>query len=198
MRLRRGGFPRPSTESGQIGWVAGLFFTLFLGIFLCAMLQMDIYRSSSQYLEDALALSNLASAVVDVEEYGISHRLVITDPVQAYVRYRKAVKENLNLDDLWECKGNGVIGGPVRIVNYTVYSVSGNDVEISSFDENGLMSRRREQLGKASAPDGTRIESTGVYSEISYVQKGFPGVEAEAHKGKLVDIVTNATSANGK
>ena len=198
MRLRRRGFPRPSTESGQIGWIAGLFFTLFLGIFLYAMLQMDIYRSSSQYLEDALALSNLASAVVDVEEYGISHRLAITDPVQAYVRYRKAVKENLNLDDLWECRENGVIGGPVRIVNYTVYNVSGNDVEISSFDENGLMSRRREQLGEVSAPDGTRIESTGVYSEISYVQKGFPGVEVEARKGKLADIVANATSANGK
>ncbi len=197
MKWKKKGFPRPSTESGQTGWAAGLFFILFLGVFLCALLQMEIYRSSSQYLEDALALSNLASATVDVEEYGISHRLVISDPKQAYETYRMAVKENLNLDEGWECRGRGVIGGPVRIVNYTVYNVSGDDVEICSFDENGRMSCWREQIGAAAAPDGTKIESTGVYSEIAYLQKGFPGAAVEARKGKLADIVENFTSTNG-
>lgn len=191
MRFRKRGFPRPNTESGKVEWAAGLFFLLFLGIFLRAQLQLDAYRSSSQYLEDALALSNLASAVVDVEEYGISHKLVITDPRQAYERYRVAVKENLNLNDQWECQGDGVITGPVTIVNYTVYNVSGNDVEVSRFDEDGLMTQWREQLGSAVAPNGTKIEATGVYSEITYQLEGFLGTVAEARKGKLADIVVN-------
>ncbi|MCH5341568.1 MAG: hypothetical protein J1E01_08870 [Acetatifactor sp.] len=196
MRFRKRGFPRPSTKSGQVEWAAGLFFLLFLGILLCALLQLDIYRSSSQYLEDALALSNLASAVVDVEEYGKSHKLVITDPRQAYERYKSAVKENLNLNDQWECQGDGVITGPVIIVNYTVYSVSGNDVEVSRFDEDGLLTQWREQLGSAVAPNGIKIEATGVYSEITYQLEGFLGTVAEARKGKLADIVTNDTTTN--
>lgn len=191
MSLKKKEFPRPSTESGQVEWVTGLFFLLFLGILLCAILQVDAFRASSAYLEDALALSNLASAVVDVEEYGISHRLVIPDPQQAYKRYLEAVKENLNLDGNWQCPSGSMISGPVRIVNYTVYNVSGNDVLVSSFDENGAMGQWSETLGYAVAPNGIPVETTGVYSEIAYMISGFLGIEVEAHKGKLVDVVTN-------
>lgn len=191
MSLRKKEFPQLKTENGKVEWVAGLFFLLFLGIMLCAALQVDMFQSSSDYLEDALALSNLASAVVDVEEYGISHRLVISNPYQAYGRYREAVKGNLNLDENWQCPADRLISGPVRIVNYTVYSVSGNDVTVSSFDESGRMIQWTEALGSAVAPNGIPIESTGVYSEIAYQVEGFLGVMAEAHKGKLVDIVAN-------
>lgn len=191
MSLRKKEFPPLKTESGKVEWVAGLFFLLFLGILLCATLQVNLFQSSSDYLEDALALSNLASAVIDVEEYGISHRLVISDPYQAYGRYREAVKGNLNLDENWQCPAARLISGPVRIVNYTVYSVSGNDVTVSSFDESGRMIQWTEALGSAVAPNGITIESTGVYSEIAYQVEGFLGVMAEAHKGKLVDIVAN-------
>lgn len=191
MSLRKKEFLPLKTESGKVEWVAGLFFLLFLGILLCATLQVDLFQSSSDYLEDALALSNLASAVIDVEEYGISHRLVISDPYQAYGRYREAVKGNLNLDENWQCPAERLISGPVRIVNYTVYSVSGNDVMVSSFDESGRMIQWTEALGSAVAPNGIPIESTGVYSEIAYQVEGFLGVKAEAHKGKLVDIVAN-------
>ena len=190
MKLKKKRFLQPNTESGQVEWVMGLFFLLFLGVLLCAVLQIDIFRSSSRYLEDALALSNLASAVVNVEEYGISHRLVIDDPRQAYERYRTAVKGNLNLDENWECQAVQMISGPVSIVNYTVYNVSGGDVEVSHFDENGLLTQWNETLGNAVAPNGVAIESTGVYSEISYEVEGLLGVKAKAHKGKLADIVS--------
>lgn len=192
MSLKRKKSPQPSTERGQVEWVTGLFFLLFLGILLCAALQMDIFRSSSRYLEDALALSNLASAVVDVEEYGISHRLVIDDPLQAYRRYQEAVKGNLNLDENWECPAVDIISGPINILCYAVYNVSGNDVEVSHFDENGLLTQWKETLGGSTAPNGIPIESTGVYSEISYQIKGLFGVTVEARKGKLADIVSNS------
>ncbi|MCH5337292.1 MAG: hypothetical protein J1E03_00790 [Acetatifactor sp.] len=191
MSLRKKGFPPLKTESGKVEWAAGLFFLLFLGILLCAMLQVDIFQSSSDYLEDALALSNLASAVIDVEEYGLSHQLVISDPYRAYGLYREAVRGNLNLDENWQCPADRLISGPVRIVNYTVYSVSGNDVTVSSFDESGRMNQWTEAMGSAVAPNGILIESTGVYSEIAYQVEGFLGVTVEAHKGKLVDIVAN-------
>lgn len=189
--MKKKRFLPPSTERGQVEWVTGLFFLLFLGMLLCAILQVEVFRSSSRYLEDALALSNLASAVVDVEEYGISNRLLIRDPAEAYAGYKAAVKENLNLNERWECPSGGIISGPVSIVNYTVYNVSGNDVEVSMFDENGSMTRWNEKLGSAKAPNGLLIESTGVYSEIKYRVDGLFGVSQEARKGKLADVVEN-------
>ena len=191
MNLKKKRFLLQSTESGQVGWTAGLFFLFFLGILLCAFLQMEVFRSSSRYLEDALALSNLASALIDVEEYGVSHKLVISDPEQAYERYKEAVKGNLNLNDSWECPAVGMISGPVSIMDYRVYNVSGNDVLVTHFDENGLISSWQETLGSALAPNGVAVESTGVYSEIAYQVEGLFGVSVRAHKGKLVDVVEN-------
>ena len=49
-------------ESGQVSWVLGLFLILFLAILLYMQLQLAMYKASARYLEDALALSNLASA----------------------------------------------------------------------------------------------------------------------------------------
>ncbi|MCM1026196.1 MAG: hypothetical protein NC432_07155 [Roseburia sp.] len=188
MSLKKKEFRLRSTESGQIGWTAGLWLILFMGCFLCALLQLDALRMSAQYLEDALAASNLAAAVIDVEEYGISHRLQISDLQAARRRYETAVKGNLGLDESWECQNRGLISGPVQIVNFTVYNVSGDEVEIHYFDENGVLSSSRGSLGQVRAPNGVLIESTGIYSELRYHITGFLGMETEAYKGKLADV----------
>lgn len=178
-----------STESGQIGWALGLWFMLFLGILLCILLQLETFRASSQYMEDALAASDLAAAVIDVEEYGISHKLWIRDPGEAYGLYMRAIRENLNLNNMWECENKELISGPVHIENFTVYNVSGSEVEVSSFDRSGAAVHRYGVLGQETAPNGMRVENTGVYSEISYQIRGIFGIEVTARKGKLVDVV---------
>lgn len=188
MNLKKKGFPLQSFESGQVGWTAGLWLSLFMGCFFCALIQTDAVRNSAQYLEDALAASNLAAAVVDIEEYGISHRLQISDLQAARSRYETAVKGNLELDDQWECQNRSLISGPVKVVNFTVYNVNGNDVEINAFDENGVLSRTQGSLGQVRAPNGAMVESTGIYSELRYCIKGFLGLEIEAHKGMLADV----------
>ena len=178
-----------STESGQIGWSLGLWFMLFLGIMLCALLQLETFRASSQYMEDALAASNLAAAVIDVEEYGISHKLRIDDPDEAYSRYLRAVRENLSLNNLWECGNRELISGPVHIENFTVYNVSGSEVEVCSFSGSGTILHWYGVLGQETAPNGMKVENTGIYSEISYQIKGIFGIVVTARKGKLVDVV---------
>ena len=79
-------------ESGQVSWVLGLFLILFLAILLYMQLQLAMYKASARYLEDALALSNLASAVIDIREYGSTHKVHITDQEQAYAGYCSAVR----------------------------------------------------------------------------------------------------------
>ena len=189
MSLRKKGFLPLSTESGQIGWTIGPWFLLFMGILLCACLQLEVFKSSFQYMEDALAASNLAAAVIDVEEYGRTHGIRIADPEEACRLHREALKGNLNLNEEWECDNRELISGPVQIDNFTVYNVSGNDVEIYCFEGDGEPVRRQGTLGSVMAPNGITVEATGIYSEISYRIKGLLGVEITAHKGKLVDVV---------
>lgn len=175
-------------EKGQVGWTTGLFFILFLGVTLCAELQIQRCRAASLYLEDALAASNLASAVIDVREYGISHNILIAEPTGAYALYRQAVMENLNLNASWEGQAGGLVQGRVEIVRYIVYNVRDSEVVIYHFEADGRMTQSREILGSAKAPNGISIESTAVYSEITFEVPGLFGGTVRAHKGNLADV----------
>lgn len=187
--MKNTGFPPPRIDDrGQVQWTAGLFMTLFLAVMMCAALQIETFKAASDYLEDALAASNLASALIDIEEYGISNRLEIADPVEACGRYQEALKENLGLDADWECANKGLISGRVRVEAYIVYNVQGDEVCAYVFAPDGSMGEQRGLLGEARAPNGLLIESTGIYSEISFPMQGFLGIAVNARKGKLVDI----------
>lgn len=205
MKWKKRGFLRQSTEygskdcgdrreewqgrdAGQITLCSGLFFTLFLAVLLSAQLQMEMFRSSAGYLEDALAASGLACALIDIREYGYSHVVKISDEEAAYERYLKALKENLGLNESWEGNNRRLISGRVTLETYIIYNVSGEKVEICRMDGEGK-SRSEGRLGEVHAPNGQIIQKTGVYSEISYPVQGLFGVTVNAKKGKLVDIV---------
>lgn len=202
MHLRNGESPRPkiklypmdampawSKARGQVEWVVGMFFLLTLTILLCVQLQITAYRATSLYLEDALAASNLASAVIDLEEYGISHTIQIKEPMKAYGLFCYAVKENLNLNEAWENPNKTIISGTVQIADYIVYSVADKEVTISRIYPNGQMWQEKDVLGNVRAPNGMLVESTSIYSELSFPVRGLFGTEVEAYKGKLVDVV---------
>jgi len=167
----------------------GAFSVLFLAVFLCALQELELFRTTSLYLEDALAASNLASAVVDLQEYGMTHTILIEDPGAAYERYQWAVKGNLNLSDGWESQTGGIVHGAVQIINYTVYNVRENEILVYYYDKNGLLTTWSTPPGGAVAPNGVTISSTSVYSEIAFTVKGMMGIEVQAHKGNLADIV---------
>ena len=180
------------TEYGQVEWVTGLFFLLFLGIMLCFCLQMSVYRAASLYLEDALAASNLASAVIDIEEYGRTHLILIPDPVEAYERFSIAVHDNLQLDAGWESNNKSLIAGPVTVERYIVYNVKQDMVFVQEVNANGGVHQWQGSLGSVKAPNGISIENTSIYSELSFLVEGMFGVTVQAHKGQLADI-TNGT-----
>ena len=176
-------------SEGMLGFISGLFLVLFLAIVLCANLQVESFGATSLYLEDALAASNLASAVIDLEEYGISHVVRIADPLAAYRLYCDAVKENLGLNEQWEGSNQALISGPVTVEAYIIYNVRRDGVTVHAVDNTGQLYSWQGRKGAVTAPDGQLIEYTSVYSEISFPVKGSFGMEVKAHKGKLVDIV---------
>lgn len=193
MRLKRGVFPLQSIkrrDSGQVEWVTGLFLMLILMVALYSRLQMMSWHSTAVYMEDALAASNLASAVIDLEEYGRTHKIRIKNEREAFAVYQEALKANLGLDEQWTCRNKGLIEGTVIITNYTIYHVNGEKVESIRMGRTGdVLERREGRLGEVNAPDGTPVEHTGIYSEIQFMVKGVFGVTVKANKGKLADIV---------
>ncbi len=196
MRLRRSGCQQRNInvrDRGQAEWILGMFFLLVLIVLMNTMLTLASWRSTAGCLEDALAVSNLASALIDLEEYGRSHRVVIADAPAAYEIYTDAVRENLGLDENWECRNRTMIAGPVEIADYIIYNVDQNRVNAVRIGRDGKISERwRGALGAVKAPNGVTVECTGVYSEIRFEVEGFAGVLAQAHKGKLVDIVSES------
>ena len=161
-------------RQGELATFTMVYVLLFLVATVAFALQIREYISLKTHTEDTLAASNLASAVIDIQAYSI---------------YQEALKINMGLNDQWE-DPTGLISSPVRVEQYIVYNVRGSEVEVTSFGE-GLNYSATETLGSATSPNGQVIESTSVYSRISYQVDGYFGVTVPAEKDKLVDIVKN-------
>jgi len=180
-------------REGKIEIVLGVFLLLFFIPVLAAQMQVSQYRATKTYVEDALAASNLASAVIDIEVYGISNDVVINDSDNAFGIYKQALKINLNLDDSWECPNKSAISGKVEIFEYIIYNVIDQDIEIYRYDAlgNKSYSYMSDSLGSVIAPEGSTIESTSIYSRIGFPVESVFGIVVDAKKEKLVDILKN-------
>ncbi len=185
-------------QTGKIEIFIGMYMVVFLLILLSVQLQMRIFMATSTYMEDALAASNLASAVIDVREYGRTHIVKIESPADAFELYRQALKQNLSLDDNWESSKKDLIYGQVEILKYEIYNVENDDITIYSYGTEGEYVRAVPNgLGSVYTPDGVLVESTSVYSKIGFPVKGIFGLVMDARKDKTVDIVSDLLNDTG-
>ena len=174
---------------GEIATFTLVYLILFLLVIAAFALQIRQYLALKSDTEDALAASNLATAVVDIQEYGISHNLIVADPDSAYRIFQDTIRVNLNLTDTW-MDSTGRISGPVTVEQYVVYNVRGQDVEVHSYGPGvTYASVYHGGIGSLTAPNGRTIESTSIYSRISYHVAGYFGTDVPAVKDNLVDIV---------
>ena len=179
-------------KDGKIELFTGMFLVVFLLLLLFVQIQLMLFYTSGIFMEDALAASNLASAVIDVEEYGKTHVIKIASPERSYELYQEALKLNLSLNEAWEHADKDLISGTVQILQYVVYNVMNQDVTVYSFEKDGMHTWiEYGGLGRLHTPDGTLVESTSIYSRIGFPVKGILGVSVYAQKEKSVDIVSN-------
>lgn len=174
---------------GQISTSIVMFF--FLGVLICVWFQIRVgeYQVIGATVEDALAMSNLASAVIDVGVYGKTHEIKIVEE-EAFPRFEEALRGNLNLDEDREYRGKLELVGKVEIAAYQIYQVSGSNVECLGFDEEGrLVSRTLGALGSIYTPDGILVESATIYSKVNFEVKGWGDGIICGTKEKSVDIV---------
>ncbi len=184
-------------SSGKAEIVTGMFFVIVLALLAASQLQIMSFRTTARYMEDALAASNLASAIMDPAAYGRGEGLRIP-PQKAYALYQQALKNNLSLNDAWECENAGLVGGPVEILEYTVYNLSGQDVFITTYGREGERTERiADGKGRIRTPDGCMVERPCVYSRIGFWVEGSWGIRVYACKEKTVDIMAEGEEGEG-
>lgn len=170
--------------------VASMFF--FLMVLIVAVFQFKLYTimTAGAYVEDALAASNLASALIDIKEYGRSHVVRIEDTQRAFQVYRDALYCNLALDEEGYSAKEELLEGKVWIREYIVYNVLEGEVQITAYDgEGNCLRQESSQPGSVRTPDGTLVEHTAVYSRVGFRVMGLMGRGIDAEKEKSVDIV---------
>ena len=180
-------------RKGQIGIVTCLFLTILICILLAFETQVDMYTHVSSMVEDSLASANLAVAVIDIEQYGIDHRILIKDPDASFELWKECFRTNLGLDASWQMADRNVISGPVELTDYIVYNVDGHDVHIHTYGRSHSVRTVTGGLGSVKSPDGKTIESTSIYSRVEFPVSGSFGITARGMKQQLVDVVRNAS-----
>ena len=177
-------------SEGHIDVVVGMMLFLVLVVALLFGFRMSQFMITASGVEDALAASNLASAVIDLEEYGKSHTIQIPDTEMAFWTFREALCYNLRLDEQMDTANTDLLAAPVEIKEYIVYNVKGNVVEAQIRDGKGQLLRQETGTkGMVYTPDKVCVETTTIYSRVGYWVEGLMGQVLYGEKEKSVDIV---------
>ena len=192
MLKKNGCLQQKIKKSGKIDYFVGLFMVFMVSVVMLVCQQISCFMIAGAYVEDAIAASNLAAALIDVEVYGRDRAIRIFDPQGAYELYKEALYVNLQLDEDGRSFQRQLLEGPVLIEDYRIYNVVGDLVEIYILGENDTMQSggygRKEDVV---TPDGTRVETTTVYSRVQFGVPGFGENSISAKKEKSVDVKEN-------
>lgn len=176
--------------NGQIDVVVSMMLFMLLLVAVLFGFRITQYMVTAAGVEDALAASNLASAVIDLEEYGRSHLVYIPDAEEAFLIYREALCYNLELDEYLNTTNRAFLSSQVEIKQYIIYNVRSDIVEIMVLDGEGrLQSHTTGKAGEVFTPDNVRVETTTIYSKIGFWVEGLQGQEFYAEKEKSIDIM---------
>lgn len=177
-------------SEGYTDVVVGMMLFQVLVVALLFGFRISQFMITAAGVEDALTASNLASAVIDLEEYGRSHTIKIPDTEAAFWTFREALCYNLRLDENLNTSNTDFLAAPVEIKEYVVYNVQGDVVEIWIRDGKGQLLRQENGVkGMVFTPDMVCVETTTIYSRVGFWVEGLMGQVLYGEKEKSVDIV---------
>lgn len=176
-------------SAGQVDIIFGMFAFFIVLVILLFSFKICQFMIAGAYVEDALAASNLASALIDVEEYGRTRTIKISNPQNAYSIYMGALATNLQLDEDGRVFGEGLLVDTVDVLEYMVFSVENGQVNVYALQANQKVEPvQTGTLGQVYTPDGLLVETTTVYSKVGFWVEGFMQQRIYAEKEKSVDI----------
>ena len=146
-------------------------------------------------VEDALILSTLASATIDLKEYAQSGAIVNIDSKDvksSYSAFLSTLKKNLSLNDDLSLKKDSFITGKIKIEKFIIYSDVDSHIEVNEA-LNGSLST--SQVGKgAITPNGKKIEDTTIYAKLSF-KLNVMGSEFDVSKDNVVRVTEKSKDA---
>ena len=179
-------------NSGRVDFVVGLLLVFIVSVLMLVCQQISGLMITGAYVEDAVAASNLASALIDVELYGRDQTIRIFNPQEAYYLYKEALAINLQLDEDGRSFQKELLNGPIMIEDYRIYNVADDRVEIYVLNKDEIMqSDGWVPLEDVVTPDGTVVETTTIYSKIQFSVSVFGKSTITAKKEKSVDVKRN-------
>lgn len=180
-------------KKGSIEFGVSMAVISIMSLFLLFIMKITSINIARDYVENGLVASNLASAVIDIDEYGTTNKILIKDFNKAYSTYFESLKDNLSLGE-----GNIPTKGylskeKVEVIQYTVYNVEGDTIYETTRRSNGSISKKQYngQVGKMKTPDGAVITTTTIYSKIGFYISGYKNENVYATKENSVDISKN-------
>lgn len=178
--------------TGQINCVVSIVSVFAVSVVMLACVTVSGFMITGAYVEDALAASNLASALIDIEELGRTGCIRIKDKEKAYAIYKEALAINLQLDEDGRSFQKELLEGAVKVQEYIIYNVSNEDVEMTVFGEDGCMEYIHwGKVGEVYTPDDVLVETVTIYSKISFAVKGFGNQYINVEKENSVDVKRN-------
>lgn len=192
--------PRLKTKSnGQVDIVFSMFALLVLVIVVLFESRLSMIHAAGDYVEDALTGALLSSALADVEEYGKTGQIYISDKVRAYGLFRDSLSYNLQLLPGGYSGNEELLYGQLQAVDFAVYNVLNDEVKLYRAGAGGVTDAGViGTCGEVKTPDGTIVENTTVYGKVGFYVKGLFSDSLYATKEKSVDIVRNEENEDEK
>lgn len=177
-------------KKGSIEMFISSIAFIMIALIVLMVVRLKVIKTTQSYVEDGLVASNLAAATIDLNEYGTTNNIINNDFQKSFNDYCIALKENLNLDSNFNPKNNTLINSKVEIINFTIYNVVGNNIEMTKREANGSITKQSypNKVGIMKAPNGAVINTTMVYSKIGFELKGYMNDTHYVYKDNSVDI----------
>ena len=184
-------------DSGTMIPVLEIYVIVFMLMVIFLFLELRRVEYLSDSITDTLTDGLLAAATLDEFElryYGMTGQTVIFYPENGYQKFRRVLKEELELDDNFNYVRNEMIDGKVTVHEYIVYSVENDTVTVYRFDDNGatgVASVYPGGVGILEAPNGKTIENTSFYVKVGF-NITYAGNQTQyVYKTQMVDIAKN-------
>lgn len=157
-------------------------FSSILALFLMYLILCLLLFSVDRYLFNVKArkvqtdvlLSNLTSySEIDLKLLGKMPQVFnIKSPLNSLLIFKTYLGKNMKLDNNLNALNNSMVKDKVTIESYIVYNITGNKVDIYTYDSFNntfqLITVNDYIVTPVKSPDGKTITKTSVYTKIQY------------------------------
>lgn len=160
-------------KKGSISvWVLSLGLLFILVLTASGAIDIYLVNIKADKVRDDIVLSNLAVyADLDMTQLAKTPRIFkLRNSNDAVKLFKQYIQKNMALDTNMNGTENSIAVGQVKIKEYIIYSVMGDNIEISKYNpSNGSFTTSvvNRTITPVKAPNGVEIKETSIYTVLN-------------------------------